>query len=198
MLLLRSIPLYLSEEMRIEHHKMIMEHHKAMKRWRIKRTAFMVVPHMFGLGILSAPCSIHIWYNLPVARLPSLYIAGAVLSHYATRNFGVLSVNFFYFLGLYSAAFLGAVVLKRFAIINITSSGIDVIEFGLCLLLGLYISSRKYEDTMGDLLRMPFWGRVCRMYQISFSTTSVVIVFTYGALEIIEYIINNVSLITHY
>ena len=185
--IVKVYPIYLSGEMRIEHHK-------AIRRWKIKRTAFMVVPHIFGLAIVSA-LSAYI-FGITYQSLGYLvyYISGAVLSHYATRKFGVMSANVFFFLGLYFAAFLGIVVLKRFSIININSSEIDAIEFLFCLLLGIHASNIKYTDTVGDLLGLSLWGALCRMYTISVRTTSVVTVFTYASLEIVEYVTNNVAL----
>ena len=172
---------YLSEETRTEHSKL-------MVKWRFKRVALIVVPHLLMLALFAVLLFDAQGISPGAYYLPA-YIGGAALSQYAAKKFGRMS-----FVVIFAALLLLFMLYLQFFSEDLPPLSIlDILIIGPCLLIGFFASELRDPYTIGDVLNLSGWARLRRLYEGSIKTTSIVTVFTYGVFRLTEYAIINIG-----
>ena len=181
--------IYLSDEERREHRKRIF-------RWRFKRIVVRYVPHLLVLIAmvvlaLNVSGSAFVPMILAVASSATFYLIGLLLSYLVNKLTNDLLSQ------------LGLLVLPSSIVLIIlgiarhdesqVSSYVNDHEFVMlvCLAIGALISHMRYNDSIGNVIELPFWMIIRRLYITMISTTVVVTIFTYGAFRLIETVANN-------
>ena len=167
-----------------------------MINW-LRRRSYILHLLFLAILVLSVIYGVVKWRDSPpiLVRYLLFYISFLIalytVPQYVTRRLGLAAgilTNFvMYGIVLYVFLFL----LIKFGEFDLPSSMLDVGTLAISVVVGLYASELKYPSrTLGDVIRSGGWTSVYRAY---LATPSLVMVATFGSLQIIDHIVDLTS-----